>query len=109
MFVPIFHLLFFQEAFAIPTSNMTSDFDFQSSNKLFKKEAIFEEWRQKDGVNGNVRRGNPDKIRNTDMVLERSPPAAQCSFQVRLDCVNLSRKTVQKKRRLCFCVHIPVS
>lgn len=53
--------------FAAPTDQMMPDFDFDQSNKLFKKEAIFDEWRAKDG---GVVKSNSDKLTSDEMVIK---------------------------------------
>ena len=67
-----------EDAFTEPTTNMTTDFDFASSNKLFRKEAIFDEWRQKDGC---LPKQNPDKLKPSEMVIESSAPEQGPDFQ----------------------------
>lgn len=60
------------DTFSVSVQNMNPDFDFQSSNKMFQKDTIFDEWRQQDG--GLPRLGNPDKLKPTEMVIENVAP-----------------------------------
>ena len=59
-------------------TNMSTDFDFQSSNKLFQKETIFDEWRQQDGC--LPRHTNSDKLKPTEMVIESEAPIPGPTF-----------------------------
>lgn len=67
------------DAFSVSVTNMSTDFDFQSSNKLFQKETIFDEWRQQDG--NLPRHSNSDKLKPTEMVTERESPALGSTFE----------------------------
>lgn len=71
------------DAFAVSISKMSTDFDFQSSNKLFKKEAIFDEWRQQDGVlpKQNQQNNMEPKLKPTEMVIESSAPTPGHTFE----------------------------
>ena len=57
---------------------MTTDFDFLSSNKLFQKEAIFDEWRLKDG---SLPKQISDKLKPSDMVIESAASLPAPDFQ----------------------------
>ena len=47
---------------------MTNEFDIQYHNKLFNKDALFDEWRQKDAGAVNQK---TDKLRSSEMVIPR--------------------------------------